>query len=481
MGNCCEGEAVAEAMADQYRPVFKYPLAYKEKLVDLMKLRGQAAADRIENEFGSVNEIVHRLQSSTKKGLVGLRDALEFRKRVFGCNEIPLRRTRSFCYFLGYKFTDLILLSLIIAAIVAAAVGVNYPESCSGVEQIKMAWMEGVAVLGTVLIILLVSATSDFLRDRQFYSMQQKIESERKVTIIRSGQTERVCYKDLTVGDLCLLKVGTIVPADGVVIVSSDLATNEVALSGNDQHVLKGLNDPLLLAGTHVVEGSGRMIVIAVGSNTQAATKMVTQNPGADESDVGVVVAVDPDDERQTLQGKLNKAAAVLGLTGLILGLIVMVFLMMRFSVQTYSVDKADYQSSHPIQYIKAIILGFVVMIIVEPEGLGMAATLALAHGVNQMYSRNILVRNVNVVETMGNVTTLCSNKTGVLTEMNKMTITEGVVEWYLAGKHYRGDPKSHRDKFPPCIRDMLSVGVAVNTSYTSDIIVRTPAFQFIA
>ena len=470
MGNFCIGESAYETRADQYRPAFKYPAGYRDKLLDLTKLRGKAAVIHMEQELGGKTEIIHRLQSSSKKGLVGLRDGLEYRKQVFGRNEILLRRARSFFYFLGFKFTDVIVVVLLIASIVAAIVGVLYPELCSGEKQLNTAWMELVAILGTIIIIFLISATSDFLKEQQFYRMQQKIENERKVTIIRSGHTEKVCYKDLVVGDLCVLKVGTIIPADGIVVVSSDLATNEVALTGNNNALVKGENDILVFAGTHVVEGVGRMIVVAVGSNTQAAKKMA-QNGSFDQTDGRV--EVDPDDERQTLQGKLNKAKAVLGMIGLIMGLIIVLLVVLRFSVQTYSVENTDYQSNHFILWIKAIILGLVIMIIVEPEGLGMASTLALAHGVNQMYNKNILVRNVNVVETIGNVTTLCCNKTGVLTELNKMTVRETVVEWFVAGTHYRGDPKSYRNEIPTNIRDALGVGVAVNTSYTSNITVR--------
>lgn len=81
----------------------------------------------------------------------------------------------------------------------------------------------------------------------------------------------QILVQDLVVGDICQVKYGDLLPADGVLIQSNDLKVDESSLTGESDHVKKGDNsDPMLLSGTHVMEGSGRMVVTAVGINSQA-------------------------------------------------------------------------------------------------------------------------------------------------------------------------------------------------------------------
>lgn len=445
-------------------PDFSNLQELKRSLSSLMETRGKAAADRLERELGGVKGIAKRLHSSTRKGLLGIKDGLASRL-VFGENFIPLKPPQSFWRSLVYSLTDSVLIVLVLGAIAALLLGWYHPEICDGIEQTETAWMEGCGIIGTVVVIILSSALSDFYRDQEFYKMQNRIEKSRTCTVIRSGNEVNLCCKDVRVGDLCLLKVGAIVPADGVLTQTSELVTNDSIVNA-DPSVVKGQEDPLVFAGSYVREGSGRFLVTAVGRNTQASV--------VDRSNATMpaVSSDGPDDEHTTLQGKLNKAAAILGLIGVILGVVVAIIIILRFSIQTYSVDDESYDESHWIEFVQAIILGIVIVIIAEPEGLSLAVTITLSYCVDKMYASQILVRNVDVVEKMGNLTTICCGKTGVLTELSKMTVTEQVVECYMAEGRYSGNPRYYRDKLPPNLVKVLCDAISVNTSYSSNIVV---------
>ena len=445
-------------------PDFSNSEEIRESMIALMEARGKTSADRLEREFGGVKGIAKRLHSSTKKGLLGIKDGLESRK-VFGENYIPLTPPQSFWRSLIYSLTDSVLIILVLGAIAALVLGWYHPEICDGREQTKTAWMEGCGIIGTVAVIILSSALSDFFRDREFYKMQKRIENSRTCTVIRSGKEVNLCCKDIKVGDLCVLKVGGIVPADGVITQSNELVTNDSILNAGASAV-KGDADPLVFAGSYVREGSGRFLVTAVGEYTQAFRYRGNVSKPAVSSELN------PDDERSTLQGKLNKASAILALIGIILGVLVAFIIILRFSIQTYSVDDKSYDESHGIEFVQAIILGIVVLIIAEPEGLSLAVTITLSYCVDKMYASKILVRNVDVVEKMGNLTTICCEKTGVLTELSKMTITEQVVECYMAERSYNGHPRYYKDKLPTNLVRDLCDAISINTSYSSNITV---------
>lgn len=447
-------------------PSFENPLQLKQSLIDLMRTRGKTAQERLEREHGGIRGIVKQLHTSTGKGLIGLEDDLKRRADIFGANFIAIRAPQSFLRSLGLAFTDSVLIILIIGAVVSLLLGYYYPDVCEGKTKTKTAWMEGCGILGTVIVTIVISAFSDYFQDRNLYKMQEGLKNERKCFVVRSGNKKEICYKQVQVGDVCVVKIGSIIPADGVVVQNNDLVLDESSLSGPDaMRVFKSSEDPLIFAGTHVTEGSGRFVVLAVGENTQTAM-------ASSEADIkGEENAIDPDDARQTLQGKLNKASAILGLTGIILGVVAMVIIMIRFSVQTYAIDKQEHDPSHWVEYVKAIIIGVVVIIIAEPEGLSLAVAVSLAHCIQQMHSSKIFVRNVDAVEMMGNVTTICCSKTGVLTELNTLSVRERVAEWVIGDRYYRGDPKLYRNEVASVLLDELCTAVALNTSYTSDVV----------
>lgn len=437
----------------------------RASLTSLMDTRGKQAVDRLERELEGVKGLAKLLHSSTKKGVIGIKDGLASRADVFGTNitsRTLVKPPQSFARSLCYSLTDAILLVLAVGAITALVLGWFHPEICGGVEQTKTAWMEGCGILGTVVFIMLISAISDYFRDYEFYLMQKRLEKSRVCTVVRSGKEENICFIDIKVGDLCVLKAGAIVPADGVLTQINEMITNETVINGGPSVVKGEDDDPLVFRGSYVREGSGRFLVTAVGQDTQEYKKVAQSGPQTRQFD-----------ESGTLQGKLNKASAVLGLVGIILGVLVTAIIILRFSIQTYLVDNKSLDETHWIEFVQAIVLGIVIIIIAEPEGLTLAVTISLSYCIEKMHANNILVRNVDAVEKMGNLTTICCGKTGVLTELSKMNVKEQVAECYLAANVYRGNPRYYKDKLPSSLVNEICDSISINTSYSSFVTVR--------
>ena len=162
------------------------------------------------------------------------------------------------------------------------------------------------------------------------------------------------------------------------------------------------------------------------------------------------------------LQKKLNKMAVQIGYGGMAAAIIAIIVLSVRYSIEEYGIAGRGWNSSTDFsEYLHFVIIGITVLVVAIPEGLPLAVTIALAFSVKKMLKDNNLVRHLHACETMGNATSICSDKTGTLTT-NRMT----VVESYFAGTHYDVTPKT--EDLPGNLMDILKLSIAVNSSYTS-------------
>uniref|UniRef100_A0A4W4E050 Calcium-transporting ATPase n=1 Tax=Electrophorus electricus TaxID=8005 RepID=A0A4W4E050_ELEEL len=270
-----------------------------------------------------------------------------------------------------------------------------------------------------------------------------------------------------------------------------------------------------LLMCTHVMEGSGRMVVTAVGVNSQSGIIFTLLGAGGEEEEKkekkGIVCKMqdgnmennqtkvkkqdgaaamemqplksaeggETDDkekkksggskkEKSVLQGKLTKLAVQIGKAGLGMSALTVIILVLYFAIDNFVLQKRQWLPECTpiyIQYfVKFFIIGVTVLVVAVPEGLPLAVTISLAYSVKKMMKDNNLVRHLDACETMGNATAICSDKTGTLTT-NRMT----AVQCYVGDIHYKviPDPSS----IPPKTLDFLVNSISINSAYTSKIL----------
>uniref|UniRef100_A0A8D2P4E2 Calcium-transporting ATPase n=1 Tax=Zosterops lateralis melanops TaxID=1220523 RepID=A0A8D2P4E2_ZOSLA len=492
------------------------------ELRNLMELRSAEAVARLNDSYGGVQNVCKRLKTSPVEGLSGNPTDLEKRRQVFGQNFIPPKKAKTFLQLVWEALQDVTLIILEIAAIISLGLSFYHPpggdnelcgQSTGGVEdegESQAGWIEGAAILFSVIIVVLVTAFNDWSKEKQFRGLQSRIEQEQKFTVIRKGQVIQIPVAEIVVGDIAQIKYGDLLPADGILIQGNDLKIDESSLTGESDQVKKSMDkDPMLLSGTHVMEGSGRMVVTAVGINSQ--TGIIFTLLGAGEGDEekkvkkgkksgapenrnkaktqdGVALEIQPlksqegveneekekkkvkvpKKEKSVLQGKLTRLAVQIGKAGLIMSAITVIILVLYFVIDTFGVQKRPWLAECTpiyIQYfVKFFIIGVTVLVVAVPEGLPLAVTISLAYSVKKMMKDNNLVRHLDACETMGNATAICSDKTGTLT-MNRMT----VVQAYVGDTHYRQIPDP--EAILPKILDLIVHGVAINSAYTSKIL----------
>ncbi|XP_008289494.1 plasma membrane calcium-transporting ATPase 1-like [Stegastes partitus] len=191
------------------------------ELRSLMELRSTEAVNKIRDTYGDVQGICRRLKTSSIEGLSGNPVDLEKRHTAFGKNFIPPKKAKTFLQLVWEALQDVTLIILEIAAIISLGLSFYHPpggdsEACGqvagGVEdegEAQAGWIEGAAILFSVIIVVLVTAFNDWSKEKQFRGLQSRIEQEQKFTVIRKGQVIQIPVAEIVVGDIAQIKYGT--------------------------------------------------------------------------------------------------------------------------------------------------------------------------------------------------------------------------------------------------------------------------------
>ena len=185
---------------------------------------------------------------------------------------------------------------LTIAAVVSLALGlyqdlgvppaIEYSNECpNGCAAPQVDWVEGVAIVVAIAIVVLVGSINDWQKEKQFKKLNEKRE-DRTVKCIRGGKEMIINVRDVVVGDTCLLEPGEIIPVDGVFLRGHNVLCDESGATGESDSIKKfsyeecvkereGLEtgkrakkDCFMISGAKVLEGVGEYVVIAVGKTS---------------------------------------------------------------------------------------------------------------------------------------------------------------------------------------------------------------------
>ncbi|XP_029665736.1 plasma membrane calcium-transporting ATPase 2 isoform X6 [Formica exsecta] len=478
-----------------------------KQLRELMELRGREGVSKI-NGYGGVQEICKKLYTSPNEGLSGSVADIQHRRDTFGSNMIPPKPPKTFLQLVWEALQDVTLIILEVAALVSLGLSFYHPaddeKPLVDEDEAKYGWIEGLAILISVIVVVLVTAFNDYSKERQFRGLQSRIEGEHKFSVIRQGEVKQISVSDIVVGDICQIKYGDLLPADGILIQSNDLKVDESSLTGESDHVKKGESfDPMVLSGTHVMEGSGKMLVSAVGVNSQAGIIFTLLGAAVDQQEQEIKKMKKGEEtveitgnshvtggggggkheggenhhaaapastgessgkkEKSVLQAKLTKLAIQIGYAGSTIAVLTVVILIIQFCVTTFVIEGRPWRNTYANDLVRHLIIGVTVLVVAVPEGLPLAVTLSLAYSVKKMMKDNNLVRHLDACETMGNATAICSDKTGTLTT-NRMT----VVQSYICEKMCKTTPNF--SDIPSHVGELIMQAISINSAYTSRI-----------
>lgn len=369
----------------------------------------------------SVHEVCQKLDSKPEQGLSD--EEVKRRSQIYGRNILTTKKPRNLFLIFADQFLNPIVYLLAVAMLLSFA----FNE-----------WLEGFAVLSVILITSFIG----FLMEWQAISSVKSLRkmTETVATVIRNGNSVTIKARDLVPGDIIRLNAGDIVPADCRIIECGSLAVKEAILTGESNQVEKNVDvfpeeTPLVdqknmvFNGTIVSRGKAKVIVVKIG----------------DETCIGQISSLTQraEKERAPLEIKLGKLSHKL------------IWLTLGISVV---IAFTGYLQGKDLMLMVKTAIALAVASI--PEGLPIVATIALARGMIRLSRRNVIIKKLEAVQTLGETGIICTDKTGTLTE-NKMMVEKVVTaNDFWTKDHFRNDPDLLHDKV---LNKILQVSVLCN------------------
>lgn len=312
------------------------------------------------------------------------------RLKKYGLNQLEQRKKESKIKIFLRQFNDLMVILLIIAAILSIFVSL----------------LQGDSIIDSVIIvvIVIVNAVLSFIQE---IKSDMAIEELNKMFItnnyvLRNGEQKQIDVRNIVPGDIVILEAGDYVSADGRIITEEGLEINESTLTGESKAVKK-CNEVfntdkelyersnMVFAGCNVTNGRAKVLITKTAMKTELG-KIATS-------------LIDKKNDITPLQKKINQISKIL--TYIVLGII---FVMMIIGLLMKNA------------FFDVLMLSISLAVAAIPEGLSSVITIILSLGMTSMAKKNVIIRKMASVETLGSTDIICSDKTGTITK-NMMEI----------------------------------------------------------
>ena len=305
-------------------------------------------------------------------------------------------------------------------------------------------WVEAAAIMAIVVLNAALGVVQEGRAEAALAALQKMAAPE--ADVLRDGHRRKLPARELVPGDVVLLEAGNFVPADLRLVESVNLKIDESSLTGESEAVEKdatvALGEDAALGdrrnaaymGSMVTYGRGRGVVVGTGMSTEIGLI------------AGMIQAFD--EEPTPLQKKLAGLGKTLGAAVLVICALVIAVTLARDTDlhRLFTAGIGAYVRVFQGTLVETFMVAVSLAIAAVPEGLPAIVTISLALGMREMVKRHALIRKLVAVETLGSATTICSDKTGTLTQ-NEMTavrlwVTHGEV--MIDGRGYQPEGKFH-------------------------------------
>ncbi|MBN1923642.1 MAG: calcium-translocating P-type ATPase, SERCA-type [Nanoarchaeota archaeon] len=382
----------------------------------------------------SVSESLKELNTS-KKGLSNQEAKKRFERQ--GPNELVSEKKVTPLQIFFSQFKNIMVFMLLFATIVSFMIGELLDAT-------------------VILVILVINAVLGFIQEYRAEKAMEALLSlaAPHAVVIREGKEREVFSRELVKGDIVVLNVGDRVPANIRLIESVGLKVDQAHLTGESisvEKVTEKLEKEVGVADRKNIVYMGSIVTYGKGVGVVCATGM--------ETEIGQIAKEVQSTERE--ETPLQKEIAVLAKYLAIIVVILVTFVFLLGIIFNHEVSE---------MFLTSVSLAVAAV----PEGLPAVITVTLAIGMQRMAKKNAVVRKLSAVQTLGNVTVICSDKTGTLTK-NEMTVTkifDGDKEYEVTGSGYevKGEFLINGEKFNPSNLNLLfEVGALCNNAYINN------------
>jgi Ca2+-transporting ATPase len=369
--------------------------------------------------------LIEILATNSRLGL----SATEAEARIhqYGPNELPVAPPLPAWRRFLAQFNDVLTLLLLVATVISFIAWI--------IERSEPVPFEAIAILVIVLLNAILGYIQENRAEQAVAALKAMAAPQARV--LRDGSQQTVPTSALIPGDIIVIEEGDTLPADGRVIESIALRVAESALTGESSVVSKdtapiaeaevGIGDQtnMVFSGTAVSSGRGRAVVTATGAETEIGKIAGSLQVAEDES--------------TPLQKELDRTGRLLGIVVVVIAVVMSATILAISGVSDFSI------------LVGVLILAVSLAVAAVPEGLTAITTIVLSLGMQRMARRNVIVRKLSAVETLGSTTVICSDKTGTLTrnEMTVRTIATASGRVNLTGIGYAPDGDVQHNGMP--------------------------------
>jgi P-type Ca2+ transporter type 2C len=250
-------------------------------------------------------------------------------------------------------------------------------------------------ILIVMVVIIVISFFQEYRAEQAVKALKKMITQQSKV--LRDGKEQEIPSSNLVPGDLLILRIGERVPADCLVVEESELRVNESILTGESQEVKKQVaqslnqysDQNLLFMGSFVINGKARAVVIHTGMNTKFGN---------------IANLITTTEKSLPLQDKVNRIAKYMVIVAIVISLLTGILMALR--VESWSLTALS----------SILVLMIALSVSAFPEGLPVVLVTTLAIGATRMAKQNAIVNRMSIIETLGETTVICADKTGTIT-----------------------------------------------------------------
>ena len=357
----------------------------------------------------SGEEIVAELHSDSREGLSS--EQVKINAEKYGRNEFSKAKKKSLLRRIWEAATEPMLILLFFAWVITVAVNIVKEVQSRNGDFIECA---GILVANAISVVLTVVMEG---RSAKAFEELNKIKEGIEIKVVRDGVVQYIPQSDLVVGDIVFLETGNKVAADGRLIESVSLMSDESSLTGEsvpvekDAHAVFSGDIPvaerinMVFSGCFITGGTGKMVVTGVGDNTEfglIAREIQTGGEG-----------------KTPLQEKMGKLGKVITTVGAVCAALIFIIQLIHILIA----GPITFESISSV-FIESIVL----MVAAVPEGLPTIVAISLSINIAKMARQNALVKKMIACETIGCINVICSDKTGTLTE-NRMTVVDAYAD----------------------------------------------------
>ena len=363
-------------------------------------------------------DVVKDLATDARKGLT--EEEAQARRARYGENKLQEQKKKSMFVRFLEQFKDVMIIILLIAACVSFGV-ICYEVFGTGegeaIEFVEPALIIFIVVLNAVMGVIQESKAEKALEALKNMSAPH-------ARVLRDGKEKFIQASELVPGDIIHLEAGDFVPADARLLTSSNLKSEESALTGESVPAEKdaraevkgnasvGDRTNMVFSGCSLTYGSATAVVTGTGMNTEMG-KIAGLLAGEKEV-------------RTPLQDKLAQLGKYLGIVALAACAIIFVV-----------------GACVGLDWLELFMTAVSLAVSAIPEGLPAVVTIVLSIGVTRMVKKNAIIKRLPAVETLGSASVICSDKTGTLTQ-NRMTLVRTYVD---GGESINFDPENTDEK----------------------------------